>query len=599
MPKALAILAALLASLLVMAIAVTTLAYFRIIPAPGFVLALLTGSRPPEHSARYYPPDTVAYAWVTLAPSGEQLNDMMDLWERFNAFRAFSELVADAKAEFEIETGIDFDRDVTPWIGPDASVGLIDYDRREGVPRVAATIGVRDHDAAADFMRQWLAHLERIEGTDFDRSSRGDFDVWTDDDAHQAYALSPALLVFATSAGALDNVLDLVAGDGDGSLASDADFQAARQALPDDRFTSGYVDVRSALEIAEDVAGDALPGVPFFGIGNLGNQAPDWVAVAGSWVERGIVLETVTPSVPERKLELKAIADPSRLLPADTLTYWAFAFDTDLDRWRDELDEYDLEDVLPYPGLLNEINRGLADTAFSQGISPAPQLPANADLADALDVALDFTYHLSGINFETDFFSYLEGELILAVSEFDLEAIERDPANNAINVVTMLSYDEAGEADLRDTMQDVTALVEARLPFIASDNADVGADRDAVVFPIAATGYQPGFVLHQGYLTLGSTDDAMQAIVARQNGDGETLAAHTEHRRAMGHLPGAKQFAAYVDIQRIINQIEPEYIGLEPGQYRILQEGLGSVAMSSAETDDYARGRLVFTLFPE
>ena len=30
------------------------------------------GATPPEHSARYYPPDVVAYVWLTLSPSGNQ-----------------------------------------------------------------------------------------------------------------------------------------------------------------------------------------------------------------------------------------------------------------------------------------------------------------------------------------------------------------------------------------------------------------------------------------------------------------------------------------------------------------------------------------------
>lgn len=580
-------------------VVLAALAYFRVILIPGPLLARFAGSGPPEHSARYYPPDTLVYAWVTLTPSGGQFNDMMDIWERFSGFPAFEDLVEEIKEEFASETGIDFDEDVASWIGPDASVGLIGYDSREDILDIAATVGVRDHDAAADFMRQWLDYMESSEGADFDRASRRDFDIWVDDGEHQAYALSKDLLIFATSEDTLDDVIDLVEGDGDRSLASDENFQAARKALPDQRFTSGYIDVSGALELSESFADDAFMAAPFFGVGGLGNRVPDWVAGTGAWVERGIVLEYVAPGVTETELEIDEIEDPSRLLHADTLGYLAFAFDPNLDRWRDELDEYDLADVLPFPGMSDEINYALEDFALSQGISPTPQLPDNADLADVLDVALEFAYELSGVDFEAEFFAYLEGEFILAVSEFDFEEMEDDPANHPVNAVAILSYDQSDEEDLRDTMGDLTLLVEEYLPFIEANREDVGADEDAVVFPIEFTEYDPGYVLHEGYLTLGSTGKALEAVVERQNGDLEVLAADGEHQRAVGHLPGEKNFVGYVNLQSIIRQFEAEDMDLEPGEYRIIREGLGSVAVGGSEADDYARGGLVLTLFPE
>ena len=40
----------------------------------GFIPNLFL--KPPEHSARYYPQDTLAYAWVTLYPGGNQRGQM-------------------------------------------------------------------------------------------------------------------------------------------------------------------------------------------------------------------------------------------------------------------------------------------------------------------------------------------------------------------------------------------------------------------------------------------------------------------------------------------------------------------------------------------
>ena len=49
-----------------------------VVPVPGFVRSSLTGAKPPEHSASYYPAETSAYAWLTLAPEGEQLGHAQD-----------------------------------------------------------------------------------------------------------------------------------------------------------------------------------------------------------------------------------------------------------------------------------------------------------------------------------------------------------------------------------------------------------------------------------------------------------------------------------------------------------------------------------------
>ena len=593
------ILGALLGVLVAVVIVLAALAYFRVIPIPGPILALIVGSNPPEHSARYYPQDTLAYVWMSLTPSGGQLNEMMDIWERFNEFRAFEDLVAELKDDFQSETGIDFDDDVVPWIGPDASVGFMGYDARNDIPLIAATVGVRDHEAAGDFMDQWLEYMERTERADFDSDSHGDFDTWVDEGVQQAYALSDDLLVFATSEDTLEETLDLAGGDSDRSLSSNEEFRAARSALPGERFFSVYVATRDAVELAETLPSLAPLEASMLGLTGLSSQIPDWVAASGGWVERGVALEIVAPTTTESGLEVPELEDPSRLLPHDTLAYLAFGFDPDLDRWRDELEEHDLADILPFPGMVSEINTELDRFARSQGVSTPRLLPSEADMSDVLDAALWYGEELYGIDFEAEFFEYLEGQLILAVSEFDFAEQELDAANNPVNAVAVLSYDESAEEDLRHTMDDIGDLVEEHLPFIQADNADVGADEDAVVFPIDSTEYAPGYVLHEGYLTLGSTEDALEAIVKQQDGDDDPLESVSEHQRAVGHLPGDAHFQGYVNLQDILDQFGADDVGLEPGEYRILEEGLGAVAISSSYDDEQSRGTLVLTLFPE
>ena len=52
------------AVIIVLALGVVAGIYFGFLPNPLLKV--------PEHSARYYPQDTLAYAWVTLYPGGGQ-----------------------------------------------------------------------------------------------------------------------------------------------------------------------------------------------------------------------------------------------------------------------------------------------------------------------------------------------------------------------------------------------------------------------------------------------------------------------------------------------------------------------------------------------
>ena len=80
---------------------------------------------------------------------------------------------------------------------------------------------------------------------------------------------------------------------------------------------------------------------------------------------------------------------------------------------------------------------------------------------------------------------------------------------------------------------------------------------------------------------------------------GKTCRRLNEYRRAVANLSTGGQFLGYVDVQRIVAQLDANDLDLERDEYRILREGLGTVAFSSATGDDYSRGAAVLTLFPE
>ena len=183
----------------------------RVVPTPGFIWNPITGAKSPEHSASYYPADTLAYAWLTLAPGGGQFDNAQDIWDRFNQIPEFQELFEAFKEEFEEDVESDFE-DLKDWAGPDISAAIV-VEGRDDEMQFALTIGVRDKGDAEDFLEDWLAYIDREEGADFESDSYEGFDTWVDEYEDQAYGLSGDLLVLATTEDFLKVVIDGIKGD--------------------------------------------------------------------------------------------------------------------------------------------------------------------------------------------------------------------------------------------------------------------------------------------------------------------------------------------------------------------------------------------------
>ena len=610
------ILGAIVALAVTAVVAVGVLMYFRVVPIPGPIVAFLVGAKEPEYSARFYPPDTIAYAWVTLAPGSGQLNDMQDIWARINEFRDFRRFVDELQDQFEDETGIDFETELAPWIGPDASSAFIDYDARRNEVIAAATISVRDADAARNFLDQWLEYMEDTEGANFDSDSYKDFRLWVDEGEYQVYGLSKDLLVFATTESGFREVADAILGDTNRSLADTEKFQAARAALPQRRFASAFLDYQEALNLAEDLEIDEFG---FMGVGQFDEQEPEWIAASAAWHDRAIAIETVMPIGIEQPLAFTNLSDPSDRLQYDTLAFVAQTFDPNVDHWRQAMSDYRITDFLTSE-MVREINQGIDELNYDVDVLNLPDLNENSTLADVLDLAFDFIDGLIGIHLEEDLLDYLSGEMVLALADFSFTAVEEDPLNTPVEVLAMLSYRDANREQLADTMDDVADLIEENLfLFVDIDSVDVGADDDATIFAIrselAQTAYAPGYVIHGGYITIGSTNDALETAVALQSGGGNNLASYDEYQRAIENLPTERQFLGFVNLRRIVRQLEPADLDMTSEEFQILEAGLGVMAMSSYSPHcldasagysctipggtDVTRITAVLTLFPE
>ena len=129
----------------------------------------------------------------------------------------------------------------------------------------------------------------------------------------------------------------------------------------------------------------------------------------------------------------------------------------------------------------------------------------------------------------------------------------------------------------------------------------MGAANQAQVFDLGAAGgdYAPGYVLNDGYLTLGTTKDALKNIVAVQQGDADNLASVAEYNRAVGQLSGSGDFLAWVNLNRIVGQLDNADLDISREGQRLLRESVGTLAAGVNAEVDYIRASLVLTLFPE
>ena len=575
-----------------------------VVPVPGFIWNPLTGAKSPEHSAGYYPANTLAYGWMTLAPSGGQFDDSKEIWDRLNEIPEFEDLYDEFKDKFEEDVESDFE-DLKEWAGPDISAAIVVDDWDDG-PLFALTMGVRDQGAAEDFIEDWLDYLERYEGADFESDSYEGFDTWVDEEYEgQAYGLSGDLLVFATTQDFLEEVIDGISGDVEETLADTESFQDARAALAERRFASLYVDSETAWrEFSSE-----------FGLDEADPQesVPEWIAVSSAWGDRSMTAELVMPSTLDHVLDMPDLKSPAGLLPEDTLLLISAAFDPDLDNWRESLQEVRISDI-GGDDAVDAVNDAVESIEYEIDARGLPTANGRSGFDFFIDLGIAVVDEVTGVDLEEDLFDHLQGDVSLAVWDLAFDEYGDIAEGPPISLVTLLSYRASGEDDLADTIEKLQEFLEDE-GGVDFESVDVGADRDAQIMDIDVD-YSPGYVLNDGYLIFASTEDSLAETVELQGGGGDNLNSNSAYKRAVGHLPGNKHFLAYINLNEIIRESDPDAFELDVDLYSydfanprqldgqpLFENSIGSAAASytlgKGGEGGLDRYTTVLTLFPE
>ena len=198
--------------------------------------------------AEALPSTTVGYLSVDLDPAGGQKIDAFRTLNKFPAFK--DEVGVDSVDELRHKLGdsfvggfdckgLDYDRDIDPWLGDRMAVAAVMLDDE---PQVVGVIQVKDEDAA----RNGIAQLNACDDSDQDPG----FSV------HDGWA------VLAESQKVVDQVVDATS---DATLADDATYQKWTDAVGDAGVVNAYASPDAGRVLADKVSGlfeGALLGTP-------------------------------------------------------------------------------------------------------------------------------------------------------------------------------------------------------------------------------------------------------------------------------------------------------------------------------------------------
>ena len=556
--------------------------------------------KPTEHSASYYPEDTFLYSYMTIYPRGTQRKHMLDLVERFNELRSFKKSLDEQKETLEDETGISFDQDVTPAIGPDLSFGILGFDDDQNTI-MASTLSVRDKDKAEILLEQFLDYLEDEHNSLFDKDNYQGHPIWIDYQDKQAYALTDSLIVAVVSGDDstywLEEMLDLIEDDSRKSLADNDQFQEAMKGLPKGRFASAFVNYEDYLDHLEEVNwfADYLPQE------TMELLLPPWDAYGLQWEERAITATSISPAAGgEQEITLD---NPAALLPQDTMAYLAVADDYDMDRWQKALEDIPLEAKSPTANPVPAINRAIRSIPiYGRGGGNAPILNDGAYTDELVASALQVIEDLTGIDPEAELFDHLGDQTIIALEQFSLEDLIDEQNESPINANIIVQHQQDSEDELEDTLRSFSRWLREYYK-VDTDVANVGAERPARVLDMSRNRrflqpYNPGYVVNDGYLVMGTTEEALENVVAVQNGDEPPLASLEEHKRAIQLLPKETGIIAWLDLQSLVAEFDPDDSPLSRDQYRALRRATGTIAIARYTAKGTDTLKAVVTMFP-
>ena len=509
-------------------------------PAPRF------GSEP-KLAAQLLPDDTQVYFSLSLQPGDDQQQKFEEILERFRGNPDFQSRLDELMDEAEAETGINFRDDVLPWLGPEIAIGVMDVPgsvigmQMGGSPQVVVFTGTRDPEASLETLHKLIQSIEREEFLTFEADTYREFTVFSEETSFQHYTVTWNYLVFATDRDLLEDTIDrIVDGESSYTLFSSARFQEAVATLPQPRFSTFYVDTGAIwTDVRRQFGGEIPPEVRE----QINLLVPDWVAVTGAFLDKGL---KVVGSAPQVEGQLRPITPRNslaslELMPDDTLALISFAADPDLDPFREQLAEGSFADLGPdLYGVL----------AYEFGLD----IQADSSMVDVFDALLFKVEENTGIDLEEDVLAWMTGEVSLALLPLDFQALEANPMEEPVEALVLIQFDQEQGQKLVSTMHKIAQILQDRFGLQAEAVSYDGWEGEVfdVRELVGGAAYQPGYLILEDHLIIGTTTDSLILTASLQAGQGDSLAMETEYNRLLNETSGLRNPVFYADLRQFM-----------------------------------------------
>ena len=489
------------------------------------LLLLRELSRPGEATAQFIPSSALVYSSVNLRPGLGQIDRAVEVGELLRTGDLLDE-EDDLLDEVENETGIHPLDDVAPWLGTDATFAVLDIDADGDTIEWVAMFQVSDRDEALDFVGKLLDYLEDELWTEFDEDEIGDAEVWVADGEDVVIGLTADYLLLADSENTLEDMLDNIDSPPSRSLADDGQFIAAREALPEGRVMFTYAQIGNQMDELEELVdpwGDAETAWNW-----AAGNTPEYMAASLSFIDRGVRLDLVSEPA-SSSLSIDSVSEQlsAGVVPEDTLLLLSYAGVTDLwDELRDALEESD-----PW---------------------------ADEDLDEFLEDLEEET----GVDLERDVIGSLTGEVSLAVMPGDvrISADGLDPGDveleGVLDVLLLANLED--HRDIEDALESFTDWIEDA--GYGTDSDSIG-EYDAVILSLdqfdeeAVEGYEAGYVITDGWLALGSSEDSLESFHDAAEGETGSLGSADRYTGLMDLAPVPLHLLMYADAAGIVEMV--------------------------------------------
>lgn len=295
--------------------AISALVVVGLIASGAYWAYAAFASRTDNQLARYFPPNSVAFASADLVSAAS------------NNFKINpANLAGDQAAMLQKATGLDWQKDILPWVGRDVAVGVFPLaSGQQAIANPSAAVGVtvlvqsRDDNAAKSAIGKLNTHLKQ-QGTALQQSSYKGFTLYapTANSPSGLYGSGSGWVIAASNADAAHAVIDRIISGGD-SLGDQQAFKDATSNLPSDRFGTYYLNLRQILNTITPVQ---APN----GLGSISVPFIETYPVAGGYVgwtstgERSqITFNAVrNPNIPNVSGDTTSFAS---LVPSDAVAY--------------------------------------------------------------------------------------------------------------------------------------------------------------------------------------------------------------------------------------------------------------------------------------